>query len=469
MSLLWTSAEMVEAMGGRPVGSLPQGVSGISIDSRSLIPGEAFFAIRGDRVDGHSFAGMAAANGAALLVISEAKLPALGRLTCPMIVVDDVLEAMVKLAIAARARSTAKIIAVTGSVGKTSTKEMLAAGLVPSGKVHASVASFNNHWGVPLTLARMPEDTEFGVFEIGMNHSGEIRPLTKLVRPHVAIVTTIAPSHLGNFNSIKEITAAKAEIFEGLVPDGFAVLNRDIEQFDQLARAAKNFGAQIVSFGEHAKASFKLLDYRTAGDRGQVQATLGTDEPVSFDLALPGQHMAENALAALAAIAAAGGDPLAAIETFSSARQLKGRGLRHRLKVDGGRFTLIDESYNANPTSMRSALELLASIDTEGRRIAVLGDMLELGAFSRDAHEALSGPLLAAGVTDVWLAGPEMQVLRDALPESIIVEYRSNATELAEYAIGAVAAGDTIMVKSSKGIGFAEIVKKMLETYPSDV
>jgi len=467
VSLLWTSAEMVAAMDGRPLGELPEGINGISIDSRSIAPGEAFFAIKGDRADGHSFAGLAAANGAGLLVISEAKLPALGRLTCPMIVVDDVLEAMVRLAEAARARVAGRIIAVTGSVGKTSTKEMIARGLKASGKVHAAVSSFNNHWGVPLTLARMPADTEFGVFEIGMNHSGEIRPLTKLVRPHVALVTTIAPVHIGNFSGLREITAAKAEIFEGLEPEGAAIINRDIEEFEPLARVAKNCGAQIVSFGEHAKALFRLLDYRTVGEKGHVQALLGTEEPVSFNLGLPGQHMAENALAALAAISMAGGDAHAALEALENAEQLKGRGQRRLLSIGNGSFTLIDESYNANPASMRAALELLGAGTGDGRRIAILGDMLELGDYAAEAHEALAGPLVSAGVTDVWLAGEHMQVLRDALPESIAVEYRANADELAEFAIGAVAAGDTVMVKSSNGLGFGRIVARLTGAYPA--
>ncbi|PRX11689.1 UDP-N-acetylmuramoylalanyl-D-glutamyl-2,6-diaminopimelate--D-alanyl-D-alanine ligase [Martelella mediterranea] len=467
MSLLWTSAEMVTAMDGRPVGELPEGVNGISIDSRTIAPGEAFFAITGDRVDGHSFAGHAAANGAGMLVISEAKLPALGRLTCPMIVVDDVLEAMVRLAAASRARVAGRIIAVTGSVGKTSTKEMIARGLKASGKVHAAVASFNNHWGVPLTLARMPADTEFGVFEIGMNHSGEIRPLTKLVRPHVAVVTTVAPVHIGNFSGIREIAAAKAEIFEGLEPDGAAIINRDIDEFEHLARAAKNCGAQIVSFGEHAKALFRLLDYRTIGDKGHVQALLGTEEPVAFNLGLAGQHMAENALAALAAISMAGGDAHAALEALETAEQLKGRGLRQQLAIGDGTVTLIDESYNANPASMRAALELLGAGNQGGRRIAILGDMLELGDYAEDAHEALAGPLVSSGVTDVWLAGEHVKALRDALPESIVVEYRENAEELAEFAAGALAAGDTVMVKSSNGSGFGKIVAKLVDTYPA--
>ncbi|WP_174800543.1 UDP-N-acetylmuramoyl-tripeptide--D-alanyl-D-alanine ligase [Martelella limonii] len=472
MTLLWTSADMVEAMGGRPVGELPEGVTGISIDSRTVGPGEAFFAIAGDRVDGHKFAGLAAKNGATLLVVSEAKLPALGRLTCGMIVVDDVLEAMCRLAIAARRRTDARIIAVTGSVGKTSTKEMLAAGLRASARVHAAVASFNNHWGVPLTLARMPADTEFGVFEIGMNHSGEIRPLTKMVRPHVAVITTIAPVHIGNFSGIKEIIAAKAEIFEGLEPEGVAILNRDIDAFDSLSWTAGKYNAEIVSFGEHAKADYRLLEYRTVssrqGEHGHIVAALGVEEPTSFNLGLPGQHMAENALAALAAIAEAGGDVDAAMNAFESVEQLKGRGRRMRLKTPDGTFTLIDESYNANPASMRAALELFGAGNEKGRKIAVLGDMLELGDYAREAHEALAGPLVAAGVTHVWLAGEEMQALSEALPESIVVEYRDNAAELAEFTVSSVAAGDTIMLKSSNGMGFGAIVTRLTDTFPAE-
>ncbi|MBC7312624.1 MAG: UDP-N-acetylmuramoylalanyl-D-glutamyl-2, 6-diaminopimelate--D-alanyl-D-alanine ligase, partial [Rhizobium sp.] len=237
MTFLWTAQEMIEAMAGRPFGSLPAGITGISIDSRTIAPGEAFFAIKGDRVDGHDFASLAIANGASLLVVAESKLPALGRLTVPMIVVDDVLGGLQKLALAARDRSSATIIAVTGSVGKTTTKEMLRLALEPSGKVHAAVASFNNHWGVPLTLGRMPVDTRYGVFEIGMNHPGEIGPLSRMVRPDVAIITTIAPAHLGNFSGIEEIAAAKAEIFEGVVPGGDVILNRDNSQFEFLEQA----------------------------------------------------------------------------------------------------------------------------------------------------------------------------------------------------------------------------------------
>ena len=254
MSFLWTSQEMATVMDGRPIGQMPEGVTGLSIDSRGITEGEAFFAIKGDRVDGHDYASMAIANGASLIVVSEAKLPAMGRLTIPMIVVEDVLAALVKLGIAARDRSRARIVAVTGSVGKTTTKEMLRRALAPSGKVHAAVASFNNHWGVPLTLARMPSDTDFGVFEIGMNHADEIRPLVKMVRPHVAIITTIAAAHLGHFNSLEEIAAAKAEILEGIVPGGAAILNHDNAQFALLEQKAHELGvSHVMTFGQHAK------------------------------------------------------------------------------------------------------------------------------------------------------------------------------------------------------------------------
>ncbi|HHZ09619.1 MAG TPA: UDP-N-acetylmuramoylalanyl-D-glutamyl-2, 6-diaminopimelate--D-alanyl-D-alanine ligase, partial [Rhizobiales bacterium] len=267
---------MIAAMAGRPVGTMPEGVGGISIDSRSLAPGDAFFAIRGDRVDGHDYANVAAANGAGVLVVSEAKLPALGRITAPMIVVPDVLAAMEGLGRAARDRTRARIIAVTGSVGKTTTKEMLRQVLSACGSVHYSPASFNNHWGVPLTLARLPEDADYGVFEIGMNHPDEIRPLVKMVRPHVAIITTVAVAHLGNFTSIEEIAAAKAEIFEGVTDDGHVLINRDNDQFEFLEHVAIACGvANIHSFGAHVKADFRLVDYQSEGDAATFWAVIG--------------------------------------------------------------------------------------------------------------------------------------------------------------------------------------------------
>lgn len=468
MSLLWTTRDMIAAMAGRPVGTLPEGITGISIDSRSIQPGEAFFAIKGDRVDGHDYASMAMANGAALLVVSEARLPAMGRLTVPMIVVEDVLAALVKLGIAARARSRAQIIAVTGSVGKTTTKEMLRQVLAPSGKVHASVASFNNHWGVPLTLARMPLDTYFGVFEVGMNHPDEIRPLVRMIQPHVAVITTIAPAHLGNFKSIKEIATAKAEIFEGLVPGGDVVLNRDNDQYNYLERTAQALGIEhIHSFGQHAKAEFRLAEFNGSDQSSTLWITID-GETKEVAIGAPGRHIAENALAALGVVRIVGADLDQAISALAKLQPEKGRGRRHKLSTGHGVFTVIDESYNANPTSMRAAIAVLASSAPTGagRRIAVLGDMLEMGDYSEKVHADLAGPLLAAGIEHVWLVGPEMIALRDSLPDSVRVKHRATTTELIEYVLNSVAAGDVLMVKSSLGIGFGKIVAALLDKFP---
>jgi UDP-N-acetylmuramoyl-tripeptide--D-alanyl-D-alanine ligase len=468
MTWLWTSEDMIAAMAGRPFGSLPAGVAGISIDSRTIKPGEAFFAIKGDRVDGHDFASKAMVNGASLLVVNEGRLPAMGRLTVPMIVVEDVLVALAKLGVAARERSQAKMIAVTGSVGKTTTKEMLRHVLEPSGRLHASVASYNNHWGVPLTLARMPRDVDFGVFEIGMNHPDEIRPLAKMVRPHVAIITTIAAAHLGNFRSIGEIAVAKAEIFEGVVPGGHVILNRDNDQFGLLERAAQSSGIQnIHSFGQHAKADFRLAEFNGSEENSTLWMTI-EGETVEIAIGAPGRHIAENALAVLGAVKLVGADLDLAIEALATLEPGKGRGKRYRLEIKNSSFTLIDESYNANPSSMRAAISLLASgPEGRGRRIAVLGDMLEMGDHAQKVHADLAGPLIAAGIGHVWLAGPEMMALRDALPAGIHVEYRETTAELASFALQSVAAGDVLMVKSSLGTGFGKIVSALLDKFPA--
>ncbi|KRB61434.1 UDP-N-acetylmuramoylalanyl-D-glutamyl-2, 6-diaminopimelate--D-alanyl-D-alanine ligase [Rhizobium sp. Root708] len=468
MSWLWTTEDMIAAMAGRPFGTLPEGITGISIDSRSIGPGEAFFAIKGDRVDGHDYASMAMANGAALLVVSEARLPAMGRLTVPMIVVEDVLAALGKLAQASRARSRAQIIAVTGSVGKTTTKEMLRRVLSPSGKVHASVASFNNHWGVPLTLARMPLDTYFGVFEVGMNHPDEIRPLVKMIQPHVAVITTIAPAHLGNFKSIREIATAKAEIFEGVVPGGQVVLNRDNDQFNFLERTAQACGIQhIHSFGQHAKADFRLAEFNGSDQSSTLWITIDGDTK-EVAIGAPGRHIAENALAALGVVQIVGADMQQAVGALATLQPEKGRGRRHRLTINHGTFTVIDESYNANPASMKAAIAVLASsVPTAGgRRVAVLGDMLEMGDYAQKVHADLAGPLLAAGIEHVWLAGPEMAALKESLPESIQVVHYENTAELTEYVLNSVASGDVLMVKSSLGIGFGKIVAALLDKFP---
>ncbi len=469
MTLLWTSQDMVAAMSGRPVGVLPEGITGISIDSRSISPGEAFFAIRGDRVDGHNFAGIAIANGASLLVVSEAKLPALGRLTVPMIVVDDVLVALGRLGMAARERIPGPVIAVTGSVGKTTTKEMLRHVLSPSGRVHASAASFNNHWGVPLTLARMPEDTDFGVFEIGMNHFDEIRPLVNLVQPDIAVITNIGAAHLGNFSSLDDIATAKAEIFEGIVPGGYGLINRDSSQFPLLEQAAAAAGvSHVLSFGANARADFQLVEFdgTASGSTLWVQIDGRTHE---VSVGAPGRHIAENAVAALGIALLAGADLELAKDALATLRPEKGRGEQHRLTLPGGTFTLIDESYNANPSSMRAAIALLAgAVPTgEGRRIAVLGDMLEMGEFSTGLHADLAAPLKEAGITTIWLAGPDMAALQEKLGAQADVEYRLKVDDLVPFVLTSVRPGDVLMVKSSKGTGCGRIVDALTQHYPA--
>jgi UDP-N-acetylmuramoyl-tripeptide--D-alanyl-D-alanine ligase len=458
---------MIQAMSGRPVGKLPAGITGISIDTRTLRDGEAFFAIKGDALDGHDYATAAVAAGAALLVVAEAKLPALGKLKAPMIVVDDVLAAMTRLGIASRERSHAQIIAVTGSVGKTTTKEALRHVLSGTGKVHASVASFNNHWGVPLTLARMPQDTDYGVFEIGMNHADEIRPLVKMVRPHVALITLIAAAHLGHFKNLQEIATAKAEIFEGLIPGGYALLNRDDKHFKLLEKLALAAGVEhIKSFGENARADYRLMRLKLHGDCSCMTARLAGEEAV-LKIGAPGRHIVQNVLAVLGAAHLTGADMAKIALALPTLRAESGRGARHTLEIAKGTFTLIDESYNANPASMQAAIELLAATTpaNKGRRIAVLGDMLELGKQAPKLHAELADVIAANNINMVFLGGPEMKALKEAMPVEFHAEYRQTVDELQPQLLKTIRAGDVIMIKSSKGTGFSQIVKTLLQKY----
>ncbi len=469
--LLWKSSDMVKAMEGRPVGHLPEGITGISIDSRTLRKGEAFFAIKGDVFDGHDFATAAMAAGAGLLVVTEARLPALGKLQVPMIVVDDVLAALTRLGIASRARSKAQIIAVTGSVGKTTTKEALRHVLSDCGKVHASAASFNNHWGVPLTLARMPEDTDYGVFEIGMNHHDEIRPLVKMVQPHVAVITLIAPAHLGHFANLEEIAVAKAEIFEGVLPGGYALLNRDDKRFKQLEALATAAGIEhIATFGENARSTYKLRDLVMKTDCSCITVSLGGQE-AAVKISAPGRHIVQNMLAVMGAAHLVGADMTKVVLALASLQAEAGRGAQYRLRHGDGTFTLIDESYNANPASMRAALSLLESTEPQGegiekgRRIAVLGDMLELGKQSSKLHGDLARPIVDAHVNMLFIGGAHMSALKSAMPAEIQVEYRESVDELLPLVVKAVRPGDVVMIKSSKSIGFVKIVNALLKKY----
>jgi len=461
MTALWTIVDMAAAMRAEKSGALPAEVPGLSIDSRTLGKGDAFFAIKGESRDGHDFVGAALKAGASLAVVERAqgqRFPG-----APLLLVDDVLEGLRDLAGAARARSHAKVIAVTGSVGKTSTKEALKLALAADGETHASAASYNNQWGVPLSLARMPASAKYAVFEIGMNHAGEITPLTRLARPHIAVVTTIEPVHLEYFGTLDRIADAKAEIFLGLEPGGAAVLNIDNGQFSRLSSAAKAAGvARIVSFGEGAKADARLLRYALHAECSTVEAAiLGHD--VTYKLGAPGKHLVLNSLAVLAAASLAGADLALAALALNNLQAAPGRGTRIALEMPGGSALLIDESYNANPASMRAALALLgqAPLGPRGRRIAVLGDMLELGRDGAAMHRALAEPILAAKVDLVFCSGPQMRSLWDALPSSHRGGYAETAAALEPDVLDAIRSGDAVMVKGSLGSKMGPIVKTL--------
>jgi UDP-N-acetylmuramoyl-tripeptide--D-alanyl-D-alanine ligase len=374
-----------------------------------------------------------------------------------------VLAALNDLARASRARSSAKIVAVTGSVGKTGTKEALRLVLGRQGETHASAASYNNHWGVPLSLALMPRSAQFGVFEIGMNHAGEITPLVKLVRPHVAMITTIAPVHLEFFGTLDAIADAKAEIFLGVEPDGAAVINADIPQFGQLKSAARATGIErIVAFGERADADARLTKVSLQADTSTVQAhVLGHD--VTYKLGAPGRHVVDNSLGVLAAAHLLGADLALAALALADLTAPVGRGARATLDLPGGQVLLIDESYNANPTSMRAALALLGQVPMQGlgRRIAVLGDMLELGPEGAKLHAQLSEAVLQHAVDLVYCAGPLMKSLWDALPSERRGGYAEDSAALEPTILNAVTAGDAVMVKGSLGSRMGRIVKAL--------
>jgi UDP-N-acetylmuramoyl-tripeptide--D-alanyl-D-alanine ligase len=460
-SALWTVEEMAAAMGAERRGPLPQTIEGISIDSRTIGRGDAFFAIA-DRRDGHEFVESALAARAALAVVvtdPPVKLPP----DAPLLVVPDVLAGLRALAVAARARTQAKVIGVTGSVGKTGTKEALRLALSKDGETHASVASYNNHWGVPLSLARCPKGADYAVLEMGMNHPGEIAPLSRLARPHVAVITTIAPVHLEFLGSLAKIADAKAEIFLGLEPGGAAVLNRDNSQFTHLKRRAKEAGiARIVSFGEHAKADARLIKCALHADCSTVQAAiLGTE--ITYKIGAPGRHLVLNSLAVLATVVLAGADLALAALALSELKPVSGRGALIEIELPGGSAFIIDDSYNANPVSVAAALALLGQtpVGPRGRRIAVLGDMLELGPRGRTLHRGLLAAVNTNSIDLVFCCGPLMRALWQALPASRRGGYAENSAALEAQVLAAIRAGDVVMVKGSLGSRMAPIVKAL--------
>jgi UDP-N-acetylmuramoyl-tripeptide--D-alanyl-D-alanine ligase len=464
---LWTVDSMAAAMGAEKSPALPQGVTGISIDSRTIAQGEAFFAIAGDNRDGHAFVEAALRAGAALAVVAQ---PRRGEFPpdAPLLAVADVLAALRDVARAARVRAHAQIAAVTGSVGKTGTKEALRLALASDGETHASAASYNNHWGVPLSLARCPQSARYAVFELGMNHAGEIEPLVALVRPHVAIVTTIEPVHLEYFPSVEAIADAKGEIFSGVEAGGAAVINRDNPHFARLKRIARRAGIErVIGFGEHKDAQARLTKLALHPHCSTVSAhILGHD--VAYKIGSPGRHHVVNSLAVLAAVSLMGGDLALAALALAEFKPVAGRGTRATLAVRGGSALVIDESYNANPASMRAALALLgqAGVTGRGRRIAVLGDMLELGPQAADLHRALVEPVLANRTDLVFCCGPLMRALWEALPDERRGGYAEDSAALAPLVVGELRAGDAVMVKGSLGSRMGPLVKALERQYP---
>jgi UDP-N-acetylmuramoyl-tripeptide--D-alanyl-D-alanine ligase len=456
---LWTAAEIADACGGTASG--PFQVSGVEMDSRDVRPGDLFVALKGETTDGHNYVAKAIANGAAAVLVERP-------VDWPHVLVADTTKALAALAAEARARSAATIVGVTGSVGKTGVKEAIFTALDRAcrGAAHRSVRSYNNHVGVPLSLARMPGRAAYGVFEMGMNHAGEIAALTTQVRPHVAVITTIAPAHIENLGSEEAIADAKAEIFGGLEAGGTAVIPADSPHYDRLRAAAEAQGAKVLSFGRAAGSDVRLLDAIPAANGGSlVTAALG-EKRLCYTVAEPGEHWVSNSLCVMAAVHAAGGDLGAAGLALAEMGGLKGRGARHRIAVAGGHALLIDESYNANPASMRATLAQLGHTPA-GRRVAVLGAMRELGDFTEGFHAQLVEPLTEAGVDYAILVGPEMVALarelgkpgHNALGKGLGFAHCEGPGEaIAALEEFGLVAGDAVLVKGSNSVGLARLV-----------
>jgi UDP-N-acetylmuramoyl-tripeptide--D-alanyl-D-alanine ligase len=459
MTPLWSAAEADAATQGRS--SRAWNAAGVSIDSRTLAPGDLFVALAGPRFDGHDYVLEALAKGAAAAMVSHA--PKGLAADAPLLLVADTQAALEALGRAARNRTAAVTVAVTGSVGKTGTKEALRRAFERQGRTVASAGSLNNQWGVPLSLARMPRETAFGVFELGMNHHGEIDALTRLVRPDIAVITTIEPAHLGFFASVEAIADAKAEIFNGMDARGAAILNRDNPYFARLAAAAAARGlVRVVCFGAHADCAVRLIDCHLHATASAVTASV-MGEIVDYCVAIPGRHWVMNSLAVLAAVKAAGGDVGAAAAALGTIEPMEGRGRRTRIALRGGTAELIDESYNASPAAMRAAIAVLGANEPGkgGRRVAVLGEMLELGAESARLHAALAEPLVAAGIDLVFTVGAAMRALHDALPKARRGAHCATAAEMAELLPQRLAAGDIVTVKGSYGTRMREIVARL--------
>ena len=448
---LWTADEAAAATGGRARGDWT--ATGVSIDTRTIRPGDLFVALT-DARDGHDFVASALEKGAAAALVS--RVPDGVDPAAPLLVVPDVLAALESLGRAGRARMTGRVIAVTGSVGKTSTKDMARTALAGQGRIHAAEASYNNHWGVPLTLARMPQDTDFAIIEIGMNHPGEIAPLSRLARPHVAMITTVAAAHLEAFGAIEGIAREKGAIFEGLEPVGHAIIPEDLPVTQILRDCADAAGALVMGFGRDGQA--KLVQARPADGAIRCRARIG-GETVDFTLQTTGAHFAMNAVGVLAALAAARADLKEAAKRLGDWLPPKGRGAVEDLTG----IRLIDDAYNANPTSLAAGLATLAGLQG-GRRVAILGDMLELGRDEIAMHRDMAADPAMAQVDLVHSAGPRMRHLHDALPPAKRGIWAESASDLATRVADLVAPGDIVLVKGSKSSRISTVVDALRKT-----
>jgi UDP-N-acetylmuramoyl-tripeptide--D-alanyl-D-alanine ligase len=455
---LWTSDEIAAATGGTASATFE--VTGVTFDSREVGPGDLFVAMPGTVHDGHKFVDAAFAAGAAGAVVSQ---PVDG----PHILVGDVAAALEAMARAARDRTQATIIGVTGSVGKTSTKEALFAALDRCclGAVHRSVKSYNNHTGVPLSLARMPRNARYAVLEMGMNNAGEIAALTRLIRPHVALITAIAPAHIENLGSEEAIADAKAEIFEGLEGDGVAILPNDSSHRDRLVKAARRHADRIVTFGSGDADVHAIHAVGAEGGGSLISAAL-LERELTFTISQRGEHWVSNALAVLAAVEAVGGDVAVAGLALADMGGLKGRGERHRIQLDEGELLLIDESYNANPASMAATLKSLGAERGVSRRIAVLGPMRELGEHSDALHAGLAPAVMDAHVDRLILIGEEMAPLASVLGGAVEVNRVASVEEAADLLTRIAGPGDAVLVKASNSVGLARLVERVVKGEP---
>jgi UDP-N-acetylmuramoyl-tripeptide--D-alanyl-D-alanine ligase len=456
MTALWTSAALTQALGLAPVGNWA--ATGVSTDSRTLSTGDVFVALVGDRFDGHDHAGAALAAGAAAVVVNR---PIAGVPVDRSVIVADTLVALAEIGKAARARAAVRVAAVTGSVGKTGTKDMLAAMLTAQAPTHASIGNLNNHIGVPLSLARMPASSAFAVFELGMNHPGEIGPLSRLVRPDAGVITWVSAAHLEFFESEDGIALEKATVLDGLEPGGVAILPRDNVHFARLEAAAHERAvARIASFGTDPAADIRLMDL-VADVSGSDVAVEFYGQAFRYRIGVPGRHWAMNSMAALAALDALGGDIERARPVLAAMTPPKGRGVRSTIPWGGGTLTLIDESYNASPAAVRAALLTMAAVPAT-RRVAILGDMKELGADAPSLHAALASDVVAADVQAVFCCGPLMTALKDALPADRPVIHTATAEDLIAH-LKDLQAGDLVLVKGSLSMGMAAVVKAVAE------